>query len=264
MRIKYVVSTTVFWGREHRLSLEQECELLKSLGFGVELWPNTGGLNECRYDKKSWPRLEAATEGMLVSIRSRNDSPNIEQWDEQIECARRLKANIVAGLASLRVNEEVEDWDYLQDVVRMAADNDVKLCVETGRLDAVRKIGDKFDSVWYCLDTGYASTDHQHNFREYVDALADRVAHLHLTDNFGRVDDHRPLGCSGGIAHQDWSYLLEALGRYDNDIIGSLEMTPCTPVEMIRRSSCFLFDELGWPNRPKKPAEDVKAVSQPE
>ena len=51
MRISYVVSTMVFWWRENHLSLEQECEFLKSLGFGVELWPNIKGQNECRYER---------------------------------------------------------------------------------------------------------------------------------------------------------------------------------------------------------------------
>ena len=247
----------VFWGRQSRLSLEQECDLLRSLGFGVELWPNTGGLDECYYDRKNWPRLAAATEGMLVSMRSRNDKPRIEQWDEQIECAKLLKANIVADLRSLGVgqNREVEDWDYLSDLVRMAEDNQIKLCIETGDLDAVKHIGDKFDSVWYCLDTGYAGMDREHGFRQYVDTLADRVAHLHLTDSYGNSDNHRPLGCSGGIAREDWGYLLGALGKYDNEVVASIEMTPCTPVEMIRRSSCFLFDNLGWPGRPQKPAK---------
>jgi hypothetical protein len=78
MRIKYVVSTMVFWGRQHRISLEQECELLRALGYGVELWPNTGGLEECLYDKRNWPLLTAATEGMLVSMRSRKDRKSVE------------------------------------------------------------------------------------------------------------------------------------------------------------------------------------------
>jgi len=266
MRIMYVVSTMVFWGRQSRLSLEQECELLRSLGFGVELWPNTGGLDECSYDRRNWPRLVAATEGMLVSMRSRNDKPRIEQWDEQIECAKLLKANIVADLQSLGVGQsrEVEDWDYLGDIVRMAEDNSIKLCIETGALDAVKHIGDKFDSVWYCLDTGYASADGEHSFREYVDALAGRVAHLHLAENYGRFDSHRPLGCQCGIAQEDWAHLLSSLKKYNNDIIGSLEMTPCIPVEMIRRASTFLFDVLKWPNRPKKSAEHGKAASRPD
>jgi len=174
-------------------------------GLGVELWPNTGGLDDCFYDKRNWPRLTAATVDMLVSMRSRNDNPNIEQWDEQIECAKLLKANIIASLQSLRVSQkgEVEDWDYISDIVRMAADNDVKLCIETGRLDAAKWLGDKFDSIWYCLDTGFISADNEHSFRQYVDALAERTAHLHLAENYGSFEHHRPLGCQCGIAQED-------------------------------------------------------------
>jgi len=254
MQIKYAVSTMVFWARQNRLSLEQECELLKSMDFGVEFWPNIGGLDDCRYDRRNWPRLVAATEGMLVSMRSRNDNPTLEQWFEQIECAKLLKANIIADLQSLdgRSGQQVEDWDYLSEVVRAAEKSNVKLCVETGELVQLKRIGDKFDSVWYCFDTGYAGADEEHSFKDYVDTLAGRIAHVHLTDTNGRPSAHRPLGCSGGIPQQEWGYLLQTLGKYDNEVIASIEMTPCTPVEMIRRSSCFLFDVLGWPNRPKK------------
>ncbi len=247
----------VFWAQQNRLSLEQECELLKSMGFGVELWPNMGSLDECRYDRRNWPRLKAATEGMLVSMRSRNDNPTIEQWAEQIECAKLLKANIVADLQSLdgRQGQQVEDWDYLAEVVRMADEHKVKLCVETGSLDFVKEVAKRFESIWHCLDTGYASLDSDHSFKEYVDTLARKVAHLHLTDTNHRPESHRPLGCTGGIPRKDWDYILQALGKYDNDVIASIEMTPCTPVEMIRRSSCFLFDVLGWPEKPPKPAK---------
>ncbi len=170
MQIRYVVSSMVFWGRQSRLSLEQECQLLKSLGFGVELWPNTGGLDECRYDRINWPRLIAATEGMLVSMRSRNDNPTLEQWAEQIECAKLLNANIVADLQSLGIRQgsEMHGWDFVGEVVKIAGENGVKLCLETGSLDKVRQVGEKFDSVSYCLDTGFANIDPQSRFREWL------------------------------------------------------------------------------------------------
>ncbi len=252
MKIRYVVSTMVFWGRQNRLSLEQECEFLRTLGFGVELWPNTGGLDECRYDKRNWPRLAAATEGMLVSMRSRNDNPSPEQWAEQIECAKLLGAGIVADLKSLRIKGRNSDnGDYAGEIIRMAQNEGVMLYIETGPLDELKEIGGKFDSVRYCLDTGCASCDPGHKFTEYVDALADRLTYLHLSENCGCCDDHMPLACSGRVARSDWDYLLKTLNKFDNDVIGSLEMNPCTPAEMIRRSSSFLFDELKWPDRPE-------------
>ena len=269
MRIKYVVSTMVFWGRQNRLSLEQECEFLKSMGFGVELWPNTGGLDECSYDRRNWPRLTVATEGMLVSMRSRNDNPSIEQWAEQIECAKLLKSNIVADLQSLKIQGRAADnGDFLSDVVSMAQNEGVTLCVETGPLYAIKEIGDRFDSIRYCLDTGFAGNDIEHNFRDYVDALAGKTVHLHLAESFNGFDSpgmvslsnrHRPLGCRCGIAREDWDYLLKSLDKSDNDIIGAFEMTPCTPAEMIHRSSHFLFDVLKWPSPPKKNADSTES-----
>jgi len=244
----------VFWGREHPLSFEQECQFLRSLGFGVELLPNIKDYNECRYKKNNWSRLADATKDMLVSMYSRNDGPTLEQWNEQIECARLLGANIVADLPSLRIPEgaQVNGCDFAAEVVKLAEQNKVTLCVETGRLPTLKQIGEKFDSIRYCLDTGYTNMDGVFSFSKYVDELAERVVHLHLTDNYGQSDNHEPPGLRGGISKENWDYLLDALNKYNNEVVGSLEMFPSVPAVMIRQASEFLFDVLKWPNRPQK------------
>ena len=254
MRIRYVISSMVFWGHENPISFEQECQFLGSLGFGVELWPNIKGRDECRYSRRNCPRLVAATEGMLVVMRSRNDGPTLEQWGEQIECAKLLDANIVADLQSLGIPDgsEVEGWDFAAEVVKLAEDNKVKLCLETGQLSTLKQVGEKFESVWYCLDTGYTNLDPRFTFKQYVDELAQRVAHLHLADNYGQVDDHEPPGLRSGMPRENWDYLLNALSKYGNDVIGSFEMCPCTPFVMMRQASEFLFDVLKWPDRPQR------------
>ena len=66
------------------------------------------------------------------------------------------------------------------------------------------------------------------------------------------MDDHEPPGLQGGMPRQDWDYLLDVLGKYDNEVVGSLEMCPCMPAVMIRQASEFLFDAMKWPNRPVK------------
>lgn len=265
MQIRYVISTMVFWWRENNLSFEQECEFLKSQGFGVELWPTIKGQSDCRYERRNWPRLLAATEGMRVSMRSRSDGPTLEQWGEQIECARLLGANIVTDLRSLGIPDgpEVNGDGFAAEVVKLAEENKVKLCLETGRLSVLKKIGEQFDSVWYCLDTGYANLDQNFTFAQYVDEFAPRVVHLHLTDNYGRTDDHEPPGLRGGISRQNWDYLLNALSEYNNEIIGSFEMFPCMPAVMIRQAGEFLFDDLKWPNRPQKQPGYVDAGYNP-
>lgn len=256
MQIRYVVSTMVFWGRENSLSFEQECEFLQSLGFGIELWPNIKGFHECRYAKRNWPRLVEATEGMLVTMRSRNDNPTLDQWKEQIECAKLLNAHIVTNLNSLAIPEthDLNGCDFAGKVIQLAEENDVKLCIETGRLPLLKQMSKRFPSTWYCLDTGYANINKEYSFREFVDELAPRIAHIHLSDNYGKVDDHVSPGLHGGISKENWQYLLNVLDKYDNDIVGSLEMTPSTPGVMIRQASDFLFDVLKWPNKPEKAA----------
>ena len=254
MRIKYVVSTMVFWGREHPLSFEQECQFLASLGFGIELWPNIKSQHECRYARRNWPRLAAATEGMEVVMRSRDDNPTLGQWAEQIECAKLLKACIVTDLRNLGipVEHDLNGSTFAGEVVKLAEQHGVKLCIETGPLPILKQVGERFESLRYCLDTGYARLDSEHSFRQYAADLASKTAVLHLTDNYGQMDDHEPPGLQGGMPRKDWDYLLEVLDKHDNDVVGSLEMCPCMPAVMIRQASEFLFDTLKWPNHPEK------------
>ncbi len=265
MQITYAVSTMVFWGREHPLSFEQECQFVRSLGLGIELWPHIKGQSDCRYEKRNWTRLTAATSDMLVAMRSRSDNPTLEQWNEQIECAKLLNANIVTDLQSIGIPElpELNSCGFATEVVEMAKQNDVKLCLETGRLPILKKVGDKFESLRYCLDIGYANLDREYSFKQYVDDLAPRVSHLHLTDNYGQTDDHEPPGLQGGITRENWDYLLKILNKYDNKIIGSFEMCPCMPDVMIRQASEFLFDVLKWPNRPQKQPSYADAIYNP-
>jgi sugar phosphate isomerase/epimerase len=189
---------------------------------------------------------------MLVSMCSRNDRPTLVQWCEQIECARQLNAHIVADLRSLGIRGDHDLGGLAAEVVNLAEFNEVKLCLETGSLPLLKKVGERFESLSFCLDTGYANLDPQFSFKQYVDDLAPRVAYLHLADNYGQMDDHAPPGLQGGISRKNWDYLLNTLSKYDSDVIGSLEMCPYMPAVMIRQATEFLFDELKWPNRPQK------------
>jgi len=265
MHLKYAVSTMIFWWRENNLSFEQECHFLHSMGFGVELWPNIKGQNECRYERRNWPRLVEATRDMLVCMRSRIDGPTLEQWSEQIECAKLLDANIVLDLLSLGIRDgsELDSCDFAAEIVKLAEENNVKLCLETGNLQTLKDVGTKFESLCYCLDTGYANLDKEFPFKQYVDDLGERVCHLHLTDNYGQKDDHERPGIRGGIGRDNWEYLFETLDKYDNDVIGSFEMSPSMPAVMIRQATEFLFDELQWPNRPQKRNNHVEVIYNP-
>ena len=262
MRIRYSMSTMVFWWREHHLSFEQECDYLKHLGFGIEIWPTIKGHNDCRYVKRNWSRLKEATSEMQVSLKSRDDGPTIAEWDEQLQCAKNLDACVVANLQSLCISDQlgIADWGFVTEVAHLAEQHGVTLCIETGSLPALLQVGEKFDSIRYCLDTGYAHLDANATFEEYIDKLAERTTYIHLTDNFGKLDDHEPPGVRGGMDNKNWNYLLETLSKYDNDVTGCFEMFPSMPGTMIRQGCKFLFDTLKWPNPPQsKPGHDETA-----
>ena len=232
MNINYVVSSMLFWWRENNLSFEQECDFLKSHGFGIELWPTIRGQDECRYDKRNWDRLASATEGMIVSMRSCqscNGGLTQEKWAQQIECASMLGSNIVTDLRSLGIVKGRDHRERVSKIVNSADKKGVTLCVETGDLEEVLAAGNKYPTLRYCLDTGYANLDKRYSFNEYVDKLIGRVHHLHLTDNYGQIDDHEPPGLRGGIDRDLWKYLLDAINDQDREMIGALEMYPCMP-----------------------------------
>jgi sugar phosphate isomerase/epimerase len=264
MKIKYVVSSMVFWGTENNMSFEQDCEFLRSLGFGIELWPNEGGLNTCRYDRRNWKRLANATKGMLISMRSRNDDPTLEQWQEQIACAEMLGADIVTDLRSFGIpeGEDLNGRNLPERIVELAQQSNVKLSIETGPLQQVNRLGRRFESIGYCLDTGFANLDKNLGFKKYVDELAERITHLHINDNFGLTDDHAPPGLASGIARENWDYLLDALNRFDNEVIACLEMKPPCPACIIRQACDFLFDQLHWPDMPQKTSVQKPSIIQ--
>ncbi len=255
MNIRYVVSTKVFWWREHNLSFEQECDFLRSLGFGVEIWPTMRGSDQCRFERRNWDRLRLATEGMLVSLHCRQDRPTLSQWDEQLQCARMLGAHMITNLESLGLGDPAgeADWTFAARVVETAQSCGVPLHVENGNLPLLLELGRRFEYIRYCLDTGHAYLDPHYTFRQYVEALAERIGYLHLTDNYGGLEnhEHEPPGVRGGMPRENWDLLLHTLQQYDHDVIGSLEMYPCLPGTMIRQGSKFLFDIIGWPNRPQ-------------
>ncbi len=75
-------------------------------------------------------------------------------------------------------------------------------------LDADPRLG------WH-YDIGHAQVRGNRS-HEYLQVLGDRLAHVHLSDNNGRSDDHLPLG----VGRLDWKRLIRGLKRtgYDGRI----------------------------------------------
>ena len=255
MKIEYLVSSMIFTHREDPLSLESQCRFLRSRGLGIELRPNVTDLGGCRFSPKYRRRLKKAAAGMTVSLQARSDKPTLEKWLEQIECAKDLNASIVADIHSLGLTAEAEldDCDLARQAVAMTIRRSVKLFVETGPLDIMLELAERFPSISYCLDTGYINADQKHDFTEYVDKLGPRTGYLHLSDNYGDADDNVSPGLTSGISRQSWDYLLAELDSRDRHIIASFEMAPPSPQVMLAQACDFMFNDLNWPNRPDCP-----------
>lgn len=90
--------------------------------------------------------------------------------------------------------------------------------------DDVKKMNPEYAEYFVCcIDTGHVNLAVQHNQPtpgEFIRLMGDNVEFLHLHDNTGYIDQHRPL-CSGTI---DWNDVFKALkeigfsGNYNSEV----------------------------------------------
>jgi sugar phosphate isomerase/epimerase len=86
-------------------------------------------------------------------------------------------------------------------------------------VDTMRTMLDAHPSIGFHLDLGHAQV-RGNRTPDYLTAFADRLAHVHLSDNTGRADDHLPLG-AGRI---DWKRLVRMVKRAGYDGTVTLEV----------------------------------------
>lgn len=82
-------------------------------------------------------------------------------------------------------------------------------------VDDLRTLLDAHPTIGFHLDIAHAQV-RGNRTHEFLTAFADRLVHVHLSDNSGRSDDHLPLGAG----RLDWKRLVRALKRtgYDGTI----------------------------------------------
>jgi sugar phosphate isomerase/epimerase len=230
-------------------------------GFGVELWldwtPEPG-----LFDRSSWPALLSACRNSAgLSLHSRL----IHRFDpatirEEIDLAAFIGADpLVVHPRSLGL--ESGTWDaclrrtidssalaVIAGILSYARERSVRLALENGAMDVLQAVADAFPAdgadgpgsrLGICIDTGHANL-HRDLFANpaaaYLRAFADRLVHLHVSDNLGTGDDHLVPG-TGTI---DWRSIADALRRigYRGTIV--LELAEPGPAEAARRAAGFL------------------------
>ena len=92
------------------------------------------------------------------------------------------------------------------------------------QLKHFREIFARSPGLYLVLDVGHANIDVPKNqTREYLFSLADRLAHVHLSDNDGTADQHLPLGAParGGVS---WRRIAADLKSFGYDGTATLEV----------------------------------------
>jgi sugar phosphate isomerase/epimerase len=110
-----------------------------------------------------------------------------------------------------------------------AAQRGLLVAMENGHRNAhqlkhFREIFARCPDLYLLLDVGHANVDVPKNqTREYLFSLADRLAHVHLSDNDGTADQHLPLGApaKGGVS---WRRVAADLRSFGYDGTTTLEV----------------------------------------
>lgn len=138
-----------------------------------------------------------------------------------------LHPSHIGGLSVLVMDQAKERaWRSLEATVERADQLGVSLCVENmfPRFNFLIEPEDfgpvleSFPSLKLTLDTGHAHIGSRGGKRtlEFIERFAHRIGHIHANDNFGKEDNHLPIG-AGTIDFPKVVKLLKERG-YDNTI----------------------------------------------
>jgi sugar phosphate isomerase/epimerase len=129
---------------------------------------------------------------------------------------------------SVFVIEQVRQYALrtLEVIVNMADQLGVPLCLENMfpasnslvNPEDFDEVFERFPTLRMTLDTGHAHIDDRRGTKilAFIERFSDRIYHVHANDNFGKEDDHLPIG-AGTIEFPKAIKALKAIG-YDETI----------------------------------------------
>ena len=106
------------------------------------------------------------------------------------------------GMLDRQLSKKLAE-ESLDTFVRAADGLDITVCLENLFPDAhylieareFHEVLDRYPQLMITLDTGHANIGaHPNRSFDFISRFFDRIGHVHLSDNFGRGDDHLPFG----------------------------------------------------------------------
>ena len=205
----------------HTLIREQRTELLEALE---------------RYQMKIACHLPTFL-GLADLTKSIRDA-SVKEMTDSLEVAAELgvlKAVLhpwyITGLGALVADQAREyGLESMAIIVERADQLGVDLCLENmfPRARSLTEpkdfepVFERFPSLKLTLDTGHAHIGSRGGRRnlEFMEQFADRIGHVHVSDNFGKEDSHLPIGA--GTA--DFRRIVKALKATGYDQTMTLEV----------------------------------------
>jgi len=237
MRIEYSVSQWNYYHYAEVLSLERAVALVREQGYGVELW-NVWGEEKDLFDEIGRKRLKPIVEAMTVSLHTAGVD-GFESHTKQIDAAAELGAGIIVlhpgDLAG--ADKTTLDAGLAAETVGYAQERGVRLALENGPLPFLVEAASRVEGLGICLDVGhvYFTPD---PLRSYLDALKERIIHVHIQDILPQAEDALPhtgkdhyIPGTGGIPQQDWELVAAALREIDFEGIAVFEIQPRNPLQ---------------------------------
>lgn len=139
-------------------------------------------------------------------------------------------------------------YESLAVIVSTATELGLSLCLENMfprsrfgvEVVEFKDIFNRFPTLKLTLDTGHANIGSPRGKRimRFIEAFADRIGHIHVSDNFGKEDNHLPIG-SGNI---QFAKVLTALKKTGFD--GTVTFEVFTPDREYLRLSRQKFDQI--------------------
>ncbi len=254
-------------------SLEQVVAEVAAAGYGVELWPSwyswewtspeREGMVANRIDlyaEQERQRLAEILRGVRSSWHTDGDN-TIEGYNRKIDTVADVGSKVLVVHASnLLLDGPDPDFDFAAEVLDYAREKNVKIALENAsegeleedsslwNLSLMKRAIERFDDLGICLDTTHVQKFKRFPLAEYIDVLADRICHLHISDALG--DDvgigrlHTQPG-TGKIPAEDWRYLLDALREVGFAGEAVLEIKPLTPIRIAEQTEKYFSSLIG-------------------
>ncbi len=155
----------------------------------------------------------------------------------------------IGGLGGFVMDQARQNAKHsLAAVVQKAGELGLDLCLENmfprcqygvGAPDFI-EIFDQFPELKLTLDTGHANIGSSGSSRilEFIETFSDRIGHVHISDNFGKEDNHLPIG-TGSI---NFRRIVRALKRVAYEDTVTLEIF--SPDRDYLRISREKFDKM--------------------